>query len=447
MAGFPVKCILLVIILSLSSAVAGQPDEKPNNISFNISVVVNDIGGNPISGALVKSVDPAGSPVLKQTDSKGRVDIELTKNSNLNVKADGYRDWVSREPVSPGMLVLTLESMPTNANFHILDARSNDIPDAFVIVEDSTGNTVVKISDAKGKASAQASQGRANITIKAEGYREFNDNSAIILENSTYTYVLNSKIDSGVIIWDLFALMIPFLFMLYISLVEWPETPKYDQWYAYMPAIGWVISFALLISGAFAADDYTIYFLDPALKVSLFVPIAAFIGATSHITVSILKNIERAPLELKWKLIYVAYGRRLFIAPYIAVIAVFTILEVAQLKNPWAVLFFAYFVGLYTKQIEGTLEEIGKKFLTDKQKKELEERDMEALEIVKLFGVSTGVAAKLNVLGMRESNDLIAIPDDKIKETAEKAGVDEAYLSALKERAKSHVNKIKAMGD
>lgn len=440
------KCIAAIVILSLSLAVSGQPNENPNYISFNISVVVNDISGNPISGAIIKAVDPSGNPVLKQTDSEGRVKIEIAKNSNLNVKAAGYRDWISQEPISPGIFMLTLENEPTNTNFHIIDTKNNDISNAFVIMEDSVGNQIVRISDANGKASAQVSLGRANITIKAEGYKDFNEN-VIISGNVTYVYVLSYSIGSATVAWNLIALILPFLLMLYISLVEWPDKAKFNQWYAYTPAIGWVVSFILLIIAAFVAKDYNFFFLDPMLRVSIFVPIAAFLGATSYITMSILKNIERDPPELEWKLIYVAYGRRLFIAPYIAVIAVFTILEVAQMKNPWAILFFAYFVGLYTKQIEGTLEEIGKKFLTEKQKIELDERDRKALEIVKRLGVSTGIAAKLDDSGISEISDLISIPAAEVKKTADKVGIDETYLNNLKEKAKKQVDDIEAMGN
>lgn len=447
MVDLPIKCILFVIILSLPLAVAGQPDENTNASGFNISVVVNDIRGNPINGALIKAISSSGSSVLKQTDSKGRADLEITKNSDLNVTAVGYRDWVSKEPISPGILMLTLESEPepANTNFHIIDTERNNVPDALIIVEDSVGNQIMKISDAEGKASGQVSLGRANITIKADGYNDLNDNSVIISGNATYTYVLNRSM-VWKIAWDLFVLMLPVLLTIYINLVEWPEKTKYNEWYAYMPTLGWVISFVLLISATLITKDYNIYFLDPMLKVSLFVPIAAFIGATSYITLSVLKNIERNPPESEWKLIYIAYGRRLFIAPYIAIIAVFTILEVAQLENPWAILFFAYFVGLYTKQIEGTLEEIGKKFLTEKQKIELAERDIKSLEIVRRLGVSTSIATRFDDLGISEISDLIAIPDAKIKEIADKAGIDETYLTNLRGKAKKQVDDIEAMG-
>jgi len=344
-----------------------------------------------------------------------------------------------------GTLVLTLESKATNTIFHIKNTKSEIVPNASVIVKDSAGNKVVKISDADGKVSAQVSLGRANISVKAEGYEEYNDNSAIIQENATYTYFLTPSIGWKTILLNLIALLAPFLIMLYVSLVEWPETGKNYHWYAYSPAIGWVVSFAILISTAVVAKDYNIYFLDPTLKVSLFVPIAAFLGATSYITVSMLNNIGRKPLTSNWKLYYFAYGRRLMMAPYIAIIALFPITGLAQLENPWAILFFAYFVGLYTKEIEGTLEEIGRKFLSEKQKIELNEREKKASEIVKRLEVSTGIAVKLSDQDINNISDLLTSTNKKIEEAAEKAGVEIDYLTGLKTKAKQQDDGIKAM--
>lgn len=187
MVRLSIKCfILLLSILSQLSAAA----ESIDNNGLNISIVVTDTSGNPINNALIKATGTSGSPVLNLTDSKGKAQLEIAKGSSLIVEAKGYQNWVSREAITSGTLMLTLESSATNTNFHIKNIKSKIVPKAFVIVEDSAGNTVVKISDAEGRASALVSIGRANITVKAKDYEEFNDNSALIQENATYTYAL-----------------------------------------------------------------------------------------------------------------------------------------------------------------------------------------------------------------------------------------------------------------
>lgn len=329
----------------------------------------------------------------------------------------------------------------TNANFQIINTKSEAIGDALVIVMDSEGNKVVNISDPKGKTYVQVSPGQANISIEADGYEESNNNFVMISENATFTYVLNPGIDKT--IWrDRIALMIPFFIMLLFSLAEWPE--RNYHWYAYLPIVLWAISFAILINSADDAN-YTIFFFDPGLKVSLFIPIAAFLGAASAITVGILNKLEMKPLNSAWKNIYFAYGRRLLMAPYIAIIALFTITGVGDINNKGGVLFFAYFVGLYTKQIEGTLSEIGRKFLTEKQITELNERESEAFDLVKRLGVSANVFDRLSKQGIKNIGDLVAITNTKIDDAATKAEVTEDYLRDLRTKAIKQDTEIKEM--
>lgn len=442
MDGVPIKSIILFLILLLPSIAAGQADE--NTITGgNLSVIVNDQTGSPISNALVKAEDASGIPVLKLTDSNGRADLVIAKKSNLTVQAEGYLEWTSQVPISPGVTVmLALKNKQTTANFHIINTDNWDVSGAFIIIEDSTGNQVVKRSDAKGSASAQVSPGRANITVKAEGYNDFKD--AFNTGNDTYTFVLSGNAGSKKIAWNIIALVAPFILVLFAVLRKWDEAED-NRKYGYAVGIGWVLSFAMLTYLAYISNDYNIYFLDSNLKVSLFVPIAALLGAVSYITVSKLNNLERKPQQQEWKYIYAAYARRLLMAPYIAIIALFTITQSAKLENPWAILFFAYFVGLYTKQIEGTLEEIGKKFLTEKQKIELIERDLKSSEIVKRLGVSISIAEKLDSACISEVSDLMAIPGTKIKDIADKALIDDAYLKGLKDKAKKQTESIEKM--
>lgn len=237
----------------------------------------------------------------------------------------------------------------------------------------------------------------------------------------------------------IFVLMIPLLLMLYVIVFE-----KVGLWY--VPAFGWVASFVLfLYKGSFEGGNYIICFFDPGLKVPLFVPIAAFLGATSYITVSILENREKELSDSEWINVKCAYGRRLFMAPYIAIIALFTIFvaisgsatNVANTTNQWAIVFFAYFVGLYTKAIEGTLEEIGMKFLTKKQKIELANRAMKHSDIVIKLDASTSIAYKLKAQGIIKICDLIAMREDDIEQIAKKAEIDKSYLDGLKEKAKN----------
>lgn len=251
-------------------------------------------------------------------------------------------------------------------------------------------------------------------------------------------------ISSWIIALDWFFLMVFILLMLPILLMLFIIITDKSNWW-YLPAVGWIISFIVFFISASYTKNYEIYFFDPDLKVSLFVPIVAFIGAISYVTISIIDNIETKPSQEDWKCIRCAYGRRLLMAPYIAVIALFTITEAAQIKNIWLILFFAYFVGLYTKAIEGTLKAIGMKFLNEKQRTELSKREMRTSDIVRQLDVSTGIAHKLDALGISKIDDLVAIRGDRIKDIAEKAEINESYLSSLKNKAEKRIQNIETM--
>lgn len=342
--------------------------------------------------------------------------------------------------VNPINVSVVVKDVSENAIFHVVDQKRNDIPRAFVIIEDSSGTEVVKRTDAKGIASVQLSPGWADVTIRAEEYVEFNDPKVMISENTFDTYCLEDLIDSNIIALNMFFLMLPILLVLFFVII-----PKNCNWW-YLPAFGWIASFIVfLYIGTFVTKNYEIYFFDPDLKISIFVPIVAFIGAISYITVGIIDKIKSKPSKSDWEYIHCTYGRRLLMAPYVAIIALFTIFEPTQMDNLWVILFFAYFVGLYTKLIEGTLKEIGMKFLTKKQKIESSKIEMGSSDIVKQLNVSIGIAHHLDALGISKIDDLAAIRPERINEIAEQAVIDKEHLTHLIDRSKKRIQNIETM--
>ena len=439
--GFPILFVVLFIILSQSLVAVGQPGNSSDANQINVSVVVKDISGNAIYDAIIKITDTSGNTVSKLTDPTGRADLVIASDSTFSVTAAGYRDLIITGPIVQGMVIINLQpSEPKNAIFHVVDQKRNDISGAFVIIEDSSGNEIVKRTDAKGIAAVQLSPGKANVTIRAEEYVEFNDPKLMISQNTTYTYCLKDLIDSRIIALNLFFLILPILLVLFFIII-----PKNSNLW-YLPALGWIASFIVFLSIAtFVTKSYEIYFFDPDLRVSIFVPIVAFIGSISYITVGMIAKVKTKPSRSDWKHIHSSYGRRLLMAPYIAIIALFTIFEPTQMENLWVILFFAYFVGLYTKLIEGTLKEIGMKFLTKKQKIELSKIEMGSSDITKQLNVSTGIAHSLDALGISKIDDLAAIRSEKINEIAEQAWMDKEYLTHLIDRSKKRIQDIEMM--
>ncbi len=340
-------------------------------------------------------------------------------------------------------LVVTVqadENFNTNSfNISIVVKNMTGVPiaDADIEVIDPSGAHFFEKTDSKGMTSAQISPGQVNIVIKADEYESLNA-SLNVTENANYNFYLNYNVIPWIIFLNSIILMLPVFTMLYVIIRK-----KTKRWY--YPPLSWALSFVILLIISFYTNKFNIYFLNPDLDLPLFVPIVAFIGATSYVTVSYLKKKEEKPKPEDWDRIYFSYGRRLFIAPYIAMIALFTITDVIEFKTPWAIVFFAYFVGAYTKAIEGTLKEIGKKFLTEKQKNDISKREMQSSEIVKKLDASLNIAHKLDAVGISKVCDLRALPDAKIKEIAEKTEIDELYLKALKEEAVKQAQDLQTM--
>ena len=291
-------------------------------------------------------------------------------------------------------------------------------------INESKFNISIIVKNIEGhpieNASVEAIYPQGNIVIK-------NTDS-----NGTVDLVITCN--SKIILWNFILLMLPLFSMLFIIISN-----KHKYWY--VPALSWIIAFIV-----FHTNNFSIYFFDPVLKVPLYVPIIAFIGAISYVTVSDLKKMEKKLDAEVIKRIHCAYGRRLLMAPYIAIIALFTLSDVINMKNQWAIVFFAYFVGLYTKAIEGTLKELGMKFLTAKQKKEIHNRNIEDFknsDVSVLSGTSVNINNKLNSAGISKIIDLIAISDEKIEEIAEKIDLDKTFLTGLKEEAKKKVQSLK----
>lgn len=389
MTNLALKCFILLIILSLVSVAVGEPDNNATNDT---------------------SIDNTTS---NSSTNNATTENSQKKNASNNISTSNY----------------------TNAIFHILNTTSGSVSDAIVIVEDSAGNKAANISNSDGITSVHVSQGQANITVNSDGYQEL-ISYEMISKNATFTYVLTSSIDKTKKSW--IAFLSPFILMLLFCLLKLPKGRKYHRSYAIFPLILWGFSFYLLSD--ITDVNYNIYFLDPRLKVPFFVPIAAFLGAASYITVSMLANINRKPLTSEWNLIYLAYGRRLLMAPYIAIIAIFTI-GVGDINNKGAVLFFAFFVGLYTKNIEGMLTEIGMKLLSTTQQTELKERNFEALELVKRLGVSANVYDKLFKIDIKSIRDLVSIKPDKIMIE----GLNSEYLTELQKKAIAQETEINEM--
>jgi subtilisin family serine protease len=156
---------------------------------------------------------------------------------------------------------------------------------------------------------------------------------------------------------------------------------KYRQYhpsvYALAVALTWIVSVALLINAYRTSGQQVIPLgLGDAAVPSMLV-VASFLGSLTYIAYSIYVRDSEFfidNVQPRGELLRVFAGRML-VAPYIAVIA-FGILgsTFEQLSSPALVLFFGFFTGLWIKVVLETLNDIGKRLLSEESKAKISER-------------------------------------------------------------------------
>ena len=178
-----------------------------------------------------------------------------------------------------------------------------------------------------------------------------------------------------------------------------------------------------------------------SLRFSVYIPIAALIGILSYLLLSIEEIFSQAlPKHLKKKIVW-GYIRRITIAPYIAILGTYVLLDAAQIKNQWFVLLFSFFTGIFTKTIEERLYKIVQGLLPDDLVKEFKERErykIEKLELVSRLDVEEDIAFELYRKNIKSVEQLALLKDDKektkyFKHIVEKANEQLVEINRLKE--------------
>lgn len=155
---------------------------------YNVSLTVEDTGGEPIEGASV-SVD--GEEY--ETGADGQVEAVLTENSTYSVEAsaDGYLPSSQDVTVTEDetAFTMTLEEEPTEytTDVEVVDADGNAVADATVTVDGDTYTT-----DADGMASVTLTEGDYDFSVSAEGF-ESNSVSQTVDADGTVSVELTAE--------------------------------------------------------------------------------------------------------------------------------------------------------------------------------------------------------------------------------------------------------------
>ncbi len=179
-----------------------------------------------------------------------------------------------------------------------------------------------------------------------------------------------------------------------------------------------------------------------SLRFSVYIPIAALIGILSYLLLSIEEIFSQAlPKHLKKKIIW-GYIRRITIAPYIAILGTYVLLDAAQIKNQWFVLLFSFFTGMFTKTIEERLYKSVQGLLPDDLVKEFKEREkykIEKLELVSRLDVEEDSAFELYIKNIK-SVEQLKVADFELLKNPD--WITKEYFCYIVEKAKEQHDEI-----
>jgi len=152
--------------------------------------------------------------------------------------------------------------------------------------------------------------------------------------------------------------------------------------YAIAGAITWVGIIAWFAQGYVTSDLRKISLFNPDVEIPTVLPVAAFLGVLVYATECLVSVIRRpvkadgtTDVEPDYQLKLIELGNRVFIAPYVAIIAVLTIFRGAA--DGLAVPFVAFFTGLWIEPVLRVLKLAGDKLLPGDESKDNPDGEVE----------------------------------------------------------------------
>lgn len=188
------------------------------------------------------------------------------------------------------------------------------------------------------------------------------------------------------------------------------------------------------------------YILLSELRFSVYIPVEAIIGVVAYLLLSVQETFSQSIPKYKKKSIEFGYLRRITIAPYIAILGVYILLDAARIQNFWFILLFSFFSGMFTKTIEEWLYKAVKGLLPQELREEIKERveyNVENSDLVVKIKVDEDAAYRLYHNGIRNVEQLALLDgkNDEIEKLISKE-VKKEYLTKIIDDAVKHLKMI-----
>ena len=298
-------------------------------------------------------------------------------------------------------------------------------------------------------------QGEQNQTytfkIMAENYEPISKNVTISSDILEYKlkFTLNplkSQKDSG--FWPIFipALLglLMFIFWAYRFYNNHTSPRPYEKYIKdsllLLSFFSWIPVIMYLL---YKQKEYIV--LSDNLRFPVYIPIAALIGVLSYLLISMEEIFSQKMHVYMKKCIVYGYLRRIIIAPYIAILGVYILLDDAKIQNSWFVLVFSFFTGMFTKTIEVWLYKSVQGLLPEELRNEFNERykyNLENSELVVRLNIEEDVVFGLYFNNVDTVEQLAVADFHKLKN---KEGITEEYFNYIFEKANDQLAEIKIL--
>lgn len=292
-------------------------------------------------------------------------------------------------------------SASQNISIELNSTNNLPVREATVQVFENGTKKLDLLTDNNGLAFFQANKCETyTFVITSENYENVIGNITIVPGINTIKFTLKSKKDSGFLLFFIPAVIGFVTFLYWFIRFNHHSLIPYHKWEMLffnsllaILTLSWPIIILYLI-----LNNKENILLD-GLSFPVYIITAALLGILSYLLLSIEEIFTHAIYKYKRKSIVWGYIRRIIIAPYIAILGVYVLLDAAKMQNIWFILLFSFIAGMFTKAIEDRLYSAVQGFLPEEKLKEFKERGLiysiEKSELVVRLKVNADVAYTL----------------------------------------------------
>jgi hypothetical protein len=277
-------------------------------------------------------------------------------------------------------------------------------------------------TDENGLAFFQAKKNETyTFVIKSENYDNVTMNITIVPGTNTIKFTLKSKKDSGFLPLYIPAIIgfVTFLYW-FIRFNHYSLIPHHRLEKLFFTSLLAILtmSWPVILLYLFLINKENI--LLGGLSFPIYIVVAALLGVLSYLLLSIEEIFAQTIPKYKRNSIVWGYIRRITIAPYIAILGVYVLLDAAKMQNIWFILLFSFIAGMFTKTIEDRLYSAVQGFLPEEKLKEFKDRGLnysiENSELVIRLNVDADVAYTLFENNIENVDQLALLDINRLKE-------------------------------